>query len=398
MQVWAGPPPTRAQSYNVACAEGHRLQGQRTEGYQALRCPTCGDGIFVLPLSPLPEPPFLASPARSRRPVPEAAFEDDPLVLSDPPLADLGDGDGESAEAEVEIDWVDEPAAPPAGPVDEAGPRPSPGPPAPAPRPAAARPKVVKPPAPVVAAVARPRFSEWAWRHRNALLSAGVVLLIVAAVAVRRHRQRLEELPRIAEIGRAEGLKRLDAGDFHTAKKLLADAASAVGSLGDGYEGAEAIRQGAREAAIFADLAPESLERILEEAATYRGVEKWSAHFASFYRGRSIILETTVAAVPDPNRPGSAYRVDYQVYSGRGPKPDAKARLDLAGFRLFELSEPKLGESKLFGARLASLELDLAANEWVFTLEPDSGAYITHPKALEAIGWPQFEGPEEARP
>src|SRR4051812_39350344 len=62
----AGTPPRIPQLYQVACVAGHRLRGERTEGYQALRCPTFGEGIFVLPRSPLPEPPAPASPSRPR--------------------------------------------------------------------------------------------------------------------------------------------------------------------------------------------------------------------------------------------------------------------------------------------------------------------------------------------
>ena len=55
-------PLAKVQYFNVACSSGHRVRGERTEGYQALRCPACGEGVFVLPRSPLPEP---AAPARS---------------------------------------------------------------------------------------------------------------------------------------------------------------------------------------------------------------------------------------------------------------------------------------------------------------------------------------------
>ena len=400
MQGWAAPPPPRAQSYSVACAEGHRLNGQRTEGYQALRCPTCGDGIFVLPRSPLPIPPVPASTRQARSTAIVDAFpEDGPLVLTDPPSSSTGpEGQIDPADApEAEIDWVDDIPA-----EDESAPK---APKATSPPGARPRPHRRPEPAPkgaddgpTIAVVDRPTLAEWAWRHRNGLLVAGVILLVIGAVSVRRWRQRLEELPEIAEIGRTEGIKRLDAGDFHAAKKLLADAASAVDSLGGRYEGAEAIRQGAREAAIFTDLAPEGLDRLLEEAATYRDVKEWSSHFAGFYRGRSIILESAIVAVPDPARPGSAYQVECRIFTGRGPKPDAVARLDLAGFKLFEEAQPKVGDPQVFGARLAGLELDLATNEWVFTVEPDSGVYITHPRALEAIGWSPPEASEEPRP
>src|ERR1700722_7577278 len=55
-QALAPEPETPVQYFNVLCASGHRVRGERTEGYQALRCPACGEGVFVLPRSPLPEP------------------------------------------------------------------------------------------------------------------------------------------------------------------------------------------------------------------------------------------------------------------------------------------------------------------------------------------------------
>jgi hypothetical protein len=380
----------------------------RTEGYQALRCPTCGEGIFVLPRSPLPEPSAPASLPRSRVAAAVEDFpDDDPLPLSDPSPMTTSTVDVEvDGEPEVEIDWVDDgpveataegeaPESPPA-PVTEVRPRPGANPkPGPVkPRPPKARPA----PVPAAEPADRPSLSEWAWGHRNALLAVGVLLLVIGAVAFRFRRQRLEDLPRIAEIGRTEGLRKLDAGDFSAAKQLLADAASAVDGLGGRYEGAESIRQGAREAAIFTDLVPPTLEELLEEAATFREVKEWPSRFAGMYRGRSIILDAPISAVPDPARPDSSYLVDARIYFGPGPKPFGKARIDLSGFQLFELSQPKVGDQQPFGARLAALELDPATNEWVLTFEPDSGVYITHPRALEAIGWPSFEPAEEPRP
>jgi hypothetical protein len=224
-----------------------------------------------------------------------------------------------------------------------------------------------------------------------------VVLLVIGAVAFRFRRQRLEDLPRIAEIGRTEGLRKLDAGDFDAAKKLLADASHAVDGLGGQYEGAESIRQGAREAAIFTDLIRPTLEGLVEEAARH-DTKEWPSYFAGMYRGHSIILDAPISAVPDPAKPGSSYQVEFRIYSGPGPEPARKARIDLSGFQLFELARPKVGDQQPFGARLAGLELDTASNEWVFTLEPDSGVYITHTRALEAIGWPSSEPGEEPQP
>jgi len=388
MPGWSAAPPSRPQAFSVACAEGHRLQGQRTEGYQALRCPTCGEGIFVLPRSPLPEPPVPASSTRARfapEVEPEGFPEDEPLVLSDPipSNAPVDVPDQAEPEPEAEIDWVDEVPETPR-PVSK-----KPGSPGPDRKPAAS--KTV--PAgrsrdlgPTILVADRPTLAEWALKHRNVLLAAGLLLLIAGTVTFRWRRTRLEDLPRVAELGLTEGIKKLDAGEFHAAKKILSDASEAVDSLGGRFEGAETIRQAALEAAIFADLSPRGLDEILEEAAN-DDPREWPKHFATFYKGRSILLDPPISAEPDPARPNSHFEVNFPIYFGRGPRGDSKGRIDLNGFRLFELSQPKINEQKPFGARLASVELDVASNEWVVTFEPDSGVFITHPKALEAIDW-----------
>jgi len=122
-QGLAPAPAARSQSFSVACPEGHRLTGVRTEGYQALRCPTCGEGIFVLPRSPLPEPAAPASTAPARHRAPAPFVDDDPVALSDPtPVLDRDDRRGTDAGAESEelaaVEWVDEPVAPGVGPED----------------------------------------------------------------------------------------------------------------------------------------------------------------------------------------------------------------------------------------------------------------------------------------
>ena len=405
MRGWVGPAPVAAMPYNVSCVNGHRLRGFRTEGYQALRCPNCGEAVFILPRSPLPEPPVPPSMNRTRdaRAVFDAFPTDDsPHPLVDPPTwpTPQPPPSAETSDDVADIDWVDE-VVPPSPqnqkPAEPSAPVARPTPARPKPRPLAPSPS---PPSlePVAATVPRLTWREWALVHRNPLLAVGLVVLVLGAISVRRWRQRQEDLPRIAEIGRTEGFRKLDSGDFFAAKKILADASAAVDAMGGRFEGADAIRQAAREAAILTDLVPRSLEELVEEAATYRDLAGWSAHFSSMYRGRSIILETTITSVPDPSKPSSSYADAYRILVGRGPKPTARGRIDYDGFELFELSAPKVGEIKLFGARLNTLEFDRSANLWVLTLEPDSGAFVTHPRALEAIHWPTGEPVEEPRP
>ena len=106
-------PPAKVQYFNVTCASGHRVRGERTEGYQAIRCPACGDGVFILPRSPLPEP---TSPSRQvgakRAPAwPAERFVDEgPVELIDLPQVEVDLDDRQMGKGEVEIIWDDEPA------------------------------------------------------------------------------------------------------------------------------------------------------------------------------------------------------------------------------------------------------------------------------------------------
>ncbi len=203
MRGQAASEPPRPQYYSVACVEGHIVRGQRTDGYQAIRCPSCGEGIFVLPRSPLPQP-VAPSTHRSRpRPVKVATpVEEEPIALADAPP--------QEEEAIAEIEWVDhdvevdipppdeaEPEVPqPAKPVQPRAPRPKPAAKA-APPPSAEpqsppRPKSApkkRPGEPVAVVVATKK------RSPHLYLLAGVIVLVVATVGFRLWKQRPAKSP-----------------------------------------------------------------------------------------------------------------------------------------------------------------------------------------------------------
>lgn len=409
-------PLARAQTFAVTCSEGHRLTGQRTEGYQALRCPTCGEGLFVLPRSPLPEP-VAPSGARGaeggrRAAVVESPWADDPVPLRDPPPSagpERPEVD-EPPEADAEIEWVDDgPAAPPSpkeSPEDLAAaeiaaesraeraatPRKGEGRKGRTPAPERAEP-APEPRAPAVPLGERLR------RNRNPLIFMGVALVVAATVGVRSWRARLQELPHIAERGRVEGLVALDEGRFDQANQLLSEAKRAVQRLGGEFEGASAIVQGADEAAILTGLCPDRLEDLLDEAAR-ADPKEWAKRFDTLYKGRSILVDSRLRSVPDGQGRGR-YDLDYRIFrDGEGGVPTSQGRIDLTGFRLFELIKPREGDPVKFGARLASFRFDLDANVWLVGLEPDSGVIMTHEKALESILGPPDDvgGGGEDRP
>jgi hypothetical protein len=232
-------------------------------------------------------------------------------------------------------------------------------------------------------------------RHRNVLIFGAVGLMVVGTVAFRSWRAYRQELPRIAELGRVEGLAALDAGKFDRAHVLLSAAKRAVIALGDAYQGASAIRQGADEAAVIVQLCPETLEALLEMAGRD---EAFPETFGKLYKGRTIIVDAHVTTIPDSQGNGR-YELDYRIFrEGEGGPPGSIGRVDASQLKLFQLIRPKPGDRVTFGARLASFALE--GDEWRVGLEPDSGVIMTHLAALEALGWPSSAelGGEEDRP
>lgn len=403
----------KVQYYNVLCPLGHRVRGQRTEGYQALRCPACGEGVFVLPLSPLPEPiapaRSNASPRRERERARAAtasmAVEEGPVELRDP-----GEATVEMAEdnrrADVEIIWDDEAgdaAAPtetsaaPASPARDKASKPRGR--ADATRTPRAEPRNAgrKPDRRATAEGEGPEFA--APRRRRPLNRPVVVflvvgLLVVGTIALRTWRDRRQQYPLLAEIGRVEGIPALERGDFDKAYQLLAPAKTAVDALGGAVEGADEIRIAADEAAVFINLLPESLEELLDQAAR-TNPQTWASRFDDQYKGRGVILDSRIRSTPSSTE--NRYELDYLVmplgeaanFRGAGARPERTARIALDDFVLVQLAEPKVGDHVLFGARLASFEFDADSGSWLIRLQPKSGVFIQHHKALETLGWPE---------
>lgn len=422
----SSPPVDREQRFSVLCPLGHRLTGQRTEGYQALRCPACGEGVFVLPASPLPEPlaPPRAAPARTavsgRTTIPEGPVElkDNAQVTVD--YAEPGD-----LADDVEIVWDDEPVTDradsaaererDAAPARPSRPATTPGRPqsrpetTPArgaqPTTAPARKRAAQPAAVAArhspAERAAPRVPAVAYHRRPALIFLAVAILVVGTVAYRTWRGRRQELPRVVELGKTEGIPALEQGKFDKAYQLLSAAKGAVDSLGGAVEDADRIRHAADEAAIFVDLIPETLEHLLDEAARTTP-QAWTTRFDNIYKGRAVIIDARLIATPESSDAGR-YELDYLVFppgegsnfrdpAGGHPR---YARIDLAGFEAITLAQPPVGTHVVFGARLASFRYDSGAEEWVIGLEPGSGVAITYSKALETLGWPSAQGMAE---
>ncbi len=454
--VLATEPETKAEHFNVRCVAGHRVRGERTEGYQALRCPACGEGVFVLPRSPLPMPtaPKRSEMPRSRQMMGERLVDEGPVELSDPASVsvDLGGDDHGAVDADIIWDDALPEAAPPVAPkklvrsLDESVDLGVAGPPAAAgatpkarstpgggasrgqrarerthPRAAGGRETRTAPgddrlsrPRPETAVAAAPGQAEQVHeikplsrkRLLNRVLIVLVPVLVLATVAWTYRQNVRQGLPLVAEKGRTEGIAALEAGEFDKANELLSKAKAAVDDLGGAVQDADKIRQAADETAIFLKLISEDLGKLLGDLSSMSPSERANT-FDTLYKGRSIILDTTITAAPDGTA-ASKYELAFRILpwgesNKRDGSPDRSGVFDLTGFQLFEQVPRKVGDQVIFGARLQSLEFDADMNLYLVRFMPKSGVYITHTKALESLHWGAEpiairEEPEEGRP
>jgi hypothetical protein len=235
-----------------------------------------------------------------------------------------------------------------------------------------------------------------------------VPLLVVTATAWRQWRRIRADDPLRAELGITEGIPALEAGEFTKAYQILSAAKAAVDSLGGAVADAEKIRDAAQEAAVFVNLCPDILEKMLEDAGR-TDPAIWDSRFHDLYQGRTILVDSVITDAPGDG-PGSAYLIDYVILppggatnfnDGKSATPDLKGLIDFNGFRLFEQASIRKGTKVTFGAKLASFKVDEKSNVWWVGLEPDSGVFIIHTKALAALGWPsgaEVDTPAESPP
>ncbi len=405
------PPVAKVQYYSVVCPLGHRLRGQRTGGYQALRCPSCGEGIFVLPASPLPDPVAPGRPARAHTArAARAEVDEGPIELKDPAQVTVDIVDPDDMAVEAEIIWDDEVVGKASPPPEQPAPRaarsgltasPAAGAPPATGRPKAARrrqPATLDPgpgarvPVAETSAgtndLAQPRIARGPG-HRPLVVLACVVVLALGTLAWRTWRQRWSNLPQVAWIGKTEGIAALEEGKFDHANQLLSAAREAVDALGSAVEDADTIRHAADEAAIFVNLLNDSLENLLDEAARKStSPQAWAARFNTLYKGRAVIIEAVITATPD-TAGSHRYELDYLVLAaGQGAREQRYARIDLTGFEAITMVEHQEGDHVVFGGRLAAFEYDSETQEWMIRFEPKSGVSMKYYKALQNMGWP----------
>ena len=123
-----------------------------------------------------------------------------------------------------------------------------------------------------------------------------------------------------------------------------------------------------RQAALLADLLPESLADILHHAAelTRPNDQEWRQVFAERYRGKAVVFDAEVR-----RDAAGTYDLDYAVFiRGR------RARLDLGDVELLRFLPLGQTHRLLIGLRLAAA-LPEAEGSWVLRFEPGSAVLLT---------------------
>jgi hypothetical protein len=123
-----------------------------------------------------------------------------------------------------------------------------------------------------------------------------------------------------------------------------------------------------RQAALMANLLPESLGEILHHAAelVHQDEQEWQRVFAERYRGKSLVFDAEIG-----RDDGGRIEISYAFFvRGR------QARLDLTNLQLFKTLPLQQPQRLLFGLRLADVRLE-AEGIWAIRFESDGGVLLT---------------------
>ena len=333
------PPP--AEPFELACACGQRLNGARSDHRQFLRCPGCGQLLFVMPESCYPVPSL------------------PPGVVPRWPDAEADAAD-ERTDAKAKAVVVEErPPGPPVGArlregLKRAG------------ADTAAGLRSLKPPA--------------RWFSPVRLLLFGVVAAIAGTAVVTVYLGRRSGLAQELAAARDASLAAVNKGDFKEARRRLDRAVKSLERYGAGDRAYADFEQFAREVAIFAELMEPTLETLIDDVRSMTA-ERAATHVRESLRSPTLILEAGVRTAPGVE-PGSP-QLDAKLLVGT-----ELARVETADLTIFRRLPEEMPSRVLFGARVRTIERGQADVGWVIRLEPDSGVWITSTTCLEKIGWP----------
>lgn len=222
-----------------------------------------------------------------------------------------------------------------------------------------------------------------------ALLASAIVGIVVAAIV---HSHRPADSVRGAAFSDAQAVSLLD--DRLTAARVALDEGSyrvacdhldAAGDFGARFPGtldadrARQLSRWRRQAALLADLLPESVGEIVRHSVGMADKE-WAIVFADRYAGRSVVLDTQLL-----RDAGGQVHIDYYLDGAGGV-----GEWDLHKLRLFDGLPLQQPQRMIFGFRLQSIRR-LGRDRWAVIPDSDSGVLLTDPVMLRGLSVPADE-------
>lgn len=348
-------PPT---PYEVTCACGGVVTGERTTGVQLPSCPDCQSTLFVLPASVYPVP---KAPRRK-------------IVVVPKPLAEPA-GTDEDVEADL-----------PPPTTKKGGRRPA------AEEQAARPPKAVEVPrrpakqvvADAIAALKLDRLRRKVFTPVKLVLG-GVVAVVALTGWWIVHLRALDDAERVVVSAAKLGEQALQERDLREAARQFGQVRGALDVLGRNDSHARVLRQTARETAAAADLVRSSLLEILHEAAqaSRRTTNlTWDETFHSSYQGEWVVLDANVARATGSTS-GNRYAVDFLLSDGAN-RGVIVADLDVFDKFVFHEGQP---QRIIFAAQLDDCRHDPQhENTWRFVLRPATAFLWSSAEHLELLG------------
>jgi hypothetical protein len=342
--------------FEVECACGHVVVGQRSAVVQTPICPACRAALFVLPASVYPQP---KAPRRKvvLAPKPQIEFValDDVVVGAEPgPTAKV------VAPAKTALET-----------------------------PAAAREAPQRAPRRPVKQVVRAVVDIGRLRRKVftpvRLVLAGVAFVVALTGWWIVHLRGLDEAERVVVSASKQGNLALEERDLGEASRQFRLVRQALDALGRDDPQARALRQIAGETSAAADLAKSSLFEILHEAAEAEAGGSrmaWAETFHSSYRDEWIVLDVRVSRAKDFVA-GRRFDIEYPLADGMNHG------VVVADLDIFEnlISPDGMPTRVIFAAQLEDCRRDRGLDRtWQIVLRPSTGFFWSSPARLELLG------------
>jgi hypothetical protein len=351
------PPPP----FELTCACGHVMTGERTSSFQRPTCPECRSTLFVLPVSVYPSP---KSPRRkvfvpaAPQPEPDVAFEAVP-----------------DAEAGFPPKVVKTASARPA--VEAS---------------ASAAARGIRPPRRSVRQiVGESAVTLKLDRLRRKVFSpvklvlAGVTVVVALTTWWIVHLRSLDEAERVVVAAARLGDEALREHDLAEAARQYKKVRKALDLLGRSDPQARVLRQTAAETSAATDLSRASLFELLHDATdaeTGKTHLTWNETFNSSYRDEWVVLDAHVSRSADPAA-RRRYVVDFPLAEGRN-RAVLVADLDVFDKAISAGGNP---QRVVFAAQLDDCRRDPKhADTWLIVLRSKTGFLWSSGDNLELLG------------